>query len=270
VDHDGPTPAKFFQAQITDRVDFSAELWAIKVDPGGAFTFTAGQYATLGVETPRGLIERPYSIVSSPYEHEVEFFLELLPQGRLTPWLHRLQVGDVLSFRKVPKGRFTFEAQSDRTNHLLLCTVTAVAPFVSYARTLYKRWKNGTFKGEHKLFLLQGASRAFEFGYRTEMQRMAEEVPWLMYVPTISRPWEHADWSGETGRVDDIIRKYVDQWFLDGDNSVAYLCGHPGMIAHGKAILHRRGWRTSAMKEEAFFTTGKDVVDQRAADEGAA
>jgi ferredoxin--NADP+ reductase len=261
---------KFFPAQITARVEFSANLWAIRVDPGGVFGFTPGQYATLGVETPRGLVERPYSIVSSPYEHELEFFLELLPQGRLTPRLHELQVGHVLSLRKIPKGRFIFETQSNRRNHLLLCTGTGIAPFVSYARTLYNRWKDGTFKAEQKLFLLQGASRSFEFGYRDEMEKMAREVPWLMYVPTISRPWEHADWSGETGRVDDIIRKYADQWVLDGDNSLAYLCGHPGMIAQAKTILHRRGWLNSAMKEEAFFTTGKDVIDPRAVDEGAA
>ena len=254
---------KFFRAQIMERVDFSGELWAIRVDPGGAFSFTPGQYATLGVETPHGLIERPYTIVSSPNESEVEFFLELLPQGRLTPGLHELRVGDALFLRKTPKGRFTFDTQSERTKHLLLCTTTGIAPFVSYARTLYKQWKDGTFTGEHTLFLLQGASRSFELGYRVEMQKLAEEIPWLFYVPTISRPWEDTGWSGETGRVDDIIRKYADQWSLNGDNTIAYLCGHPGMIAHAKAILHRRGWMKSAVKEEAFFGIGKDVVDQR-------
>ena len=59
-----PSPEKFLRARITQRQDVSADLWAIGVDPGGEFRFTAGQYATLGVETPHKLIERPYSIVS--------------------------------------------------------------------------------------------------------------------------------------------------------------------------------------------------------------
>ena len=40
---------KFFTATITDRRDLSDDLWVIRVDPGGPFQFTAGQYATLGV-----------------------------------------------------------------------------------------------------------------------------------------------------------------------------------------------------------------------------
>ena len=48
-----PSPEKFLRARITQRQDVSADLWAIGVDPGGEFRFTAGQYATLGVEPRR-------------------------------------------------------------------------------------------------------------------------------------------------------------------------------------------------------------------------
>ncbi len=254
-----PAEDKFFRARITYRKDFSPDLWAIKVDTGGEFRFTAGQYATLGVETPEKLIERPYSIVSSPYEKEVEFFVELVPQGELTPLLYKLHEGDEMTFRKVAKGRFTLDTKSGRTNHLLLCTVTGIAPFVSYVRTLYKDWKEGKFRGEHKLFLIEGASRSWEFGYHDEMVKHASEVPWLTYVPTISRLWEDPDWKGELGRVDDLVRKYTDTWGMTGQNTSAYLCGHPDMIEHGKGILKRRGWQKDAMKEEVYFIPGKET-----------
>jgi ferredoxin--NADP+ reductase len=246
-------PDKFFQARITERAEFADDLWMIRVDPGIDFKFTAGQYATLGVETDKGLIERAYSIVSSPYERELEFFFELVPQGELTPLLYKLGPGDMVTSRKVAKGRFTLDMTSGRTKHFLLCTVTGVAPFVSYARTLMKDWAEGRFAGEHQLFVVHGASHSKEFGYREELERMAAQVPWLTYVPTVSRPWEDADWSRETGRVDDLIRKYGDQWSLDTDSTCAYLCGHPEMVEHGKAILRRRGWKKDALKEEVYF-----------------
>ena len=252
-----PAEDKFYRARITQRVDFSEDLWVIRVDTGGEFRFTAGQYATLGVQTAEKLIERPYSIVSSPYEKEVEFFIELVPQGELTPLLYKLKVGDEMMFRKVAKGRFTLDTKSGRTNHLLLATVTGIAPFVSYARTLYKDWKEGKFGGEHKLFLIEGASRSWEFGYHDEMMQHAAEAPWLTYLPTISRPWEDPNWSGETGRVDDLVRKYTDKWGLTGQNTSAYLCGHPDMIEHGKGILRRAGWQKEAMKEEVYFIPAK-------------
>jgi ferredoxin--NADP+ reductase len=248
-----PSPEKFLRARITQRQDVSADLWAIGVDPGGEFHFTAGQYATLGVEIPHKLIERPYSIVSSQYEREVEFFIELVPRGELSPLLYELRPGDPLFVRRTAKGRFTLDTTSGRTRHLLLCTVTGIAPFLSYVRTLYRDWKEERFKGEHELFVIQGASRSWEFGYRTEMERIAKEVPWLTYVPTISRPWEDTHWTGETGRTDDLIRKYADQWSLRGTNTTAYLSGHPEMIEHGKAVLNRCGWEKGALKQEAYF-----------------
>ena len=254
-----PLSDKFFRAQITKRVDFSADLWMIRAGPGGEFQFTAGQYATLGLETPNGIIERPYSIVSSPQERELEFFIELVPAGDLTPLLYQVHPGDYVTVRKSAKGRFTLETKSTRNHHLFLSTVTGVAPFVSIIRTLFKDWKGGTFHGKDKLFLIDGASRSWELGYRSELEKFAEDVPWLTYIPTISRPWEDTDWKGETGRVDDVIRKYADQWRLHGSNTTAYLCGHPVMIEHVKGILHRHGWGKEAIKEENFFVAAKSA-----------
>ena len=251
---------KFYHAKITKREDFAPDLWMIRINAGGEFTFAPGQYATLGVEGPQKRSERPYSIVSSPYENEIEFFFELVPQGELTPLLYKLQLGDEMLMRKVPKGRFTLDTQSGRTNHFLICTVTGIAPFVSYARTLYRDWKDGKFGGEQKLFLLNGASRSWEFGYVAELQKIAAEVPWLKYVPCISRPWEDEKWNGEVGRVDDLIRKYSDMWNLTGQNSVGYLCGHPEMIEHGKGILKRRGFPKEVLKEEVYWIPGKETA----------
>src|SRR2546421_12528732 len=160
---------KHYHATITKRIDFAPELWTIRIQAGGESKFIPGQYATLGVQGVDKRLERPYSIVSSPYENEIEFFLELVPHSELTPEIYKLQPGDELLMRKVAKGRFTLDTKSSRTNHLLVCTVTGIAPFVSYVRALYQDWKEGKFAGEHKLLLLTGASRSWEFGYHDEM-----------------------------------------------------------------------------------------------------
>ena len=245
---------RFYRPSIVRRVDISPTLWTIRLKTEPQFSFQPGKYATLGVEGPGGKRwERPYSIVSAPYEDEIEFFLELVPGGDLTPRLHLLQTGDRLLMRKVSKGRFVLDTQSGRTNHLLLSTVTGVAPFVSYVRSLYRDWKEGRFSGEHKLFLLNGASRSLEFGYQQELERFAAKIPWLQYLPTISRPWEEASWQGETGRVDDVLRKHADHWQLKASNCVVYMCGHPEMIEHSKGILKRVGFGKENLKEEFYW-----------------
>src|SRR5271165_749649 len=122
---------RFYRAKVTRREDFGPDLWMIRVQPSGEFKFAPGQYATLGVQGLDKRSERPYSIASSPHEGEVEFFFELVPHGELTPLLYKMQPGDEMLMRKVPKGRFTLDTTKERVNHLLVCTVTGVAPFVS-------------------------------------------------------------------------------------------------------------------------------------------
>jgi len=63
---------KHHRARITKRADFAPDLWMIRIDPGAAFPFLPGQYATLGVDgvdAEGRRLERPYSIVSSPHEN---------------------------------------------------------------------------------------------------------------------------------------------------------------------------------------------------------
>jgi ferredoxin--NADP+ reductase len=249
---------KHYRARITKRADFAPGLWMIRIDPGAEFSFAPGQYATLGIERDSHRLERPYSIVSSPYEKELEFFFELVPDGATTPPLFDLQLGDEVLMRKVAKGRFTLNtSQPERKNHLMISTVTGVAPFVSYMRTLFKDWKEDRFAGDHKLYLLNGASRSWEFGYREELEKYASEAPWFTYVPTVSRPWEDDEWEGEVGRVDDLIRKYADQWGCTGKNSIGYLCGHPEMVEHAKGILKRVGFEKQNLKEEIYWVPTK-------------
>src|SRR5260370_23982055 len=185
---DRPIKEKHYVARILERRDFSEDLWAIRVDPGGPFSFKAGQYATLGVDHDGKRIERAYSIVSSPYEESLEFFVELVPQGDLTPDLFKLKESDTLLCRKIAKGRFTLDLRSGKTHHLLVSTVTGIAPFVSYVRTLYRDWKNGAnpMPGDHKLYCLQGASRSWGVWYREELATHTRELPALKYVATSS------------------------------------------------------------------------------------
>lgn len=257
---------KHFPAKIVDRKDISEDLFLLHVDPGGPFSFLAGQYATLGIELGGRRPERAYSICSSPYENMLEFFVERVPGGELTPLLHAMDRGTPLLLRRFAKGRFTIDLRSGRKNHLLLATVTGVAPYISYMRTVFADWKKGgtPMPGEHRFFCAQGASCSNEFGYRQELEKLAAEVPWFKYVPTVSRPWEDPDWRGELGRVDELIRKYTDVWGLRPHETTAYLCGHPSMVRNGREILQRAGWGKTAIQDEVYFQPGKESASASA------
>jgi ferredoxin/flavodoxin---NADP+ reductase len=249
---------KYLPAKIIDRKEVAPDLFLLHVEPGQSLSYLAGQYATLGAEIDGKRVERPYSMCSSPYEALLEFFVERVPNGELTPLLYAMDKGAPLLLRRFAKGRFTLDLRSGRKNHLLLATVTGIAPYVSYVRTVYQDWKKGggVMPGEHRFFCIQGASRSNEFGYRDELERVASEVPWFKYAPSISRPWDDDAWNGEKGRVDDLIRKYADVWNLKPEETTAYLCGNPAMVETGRGILLRAGWKKDALQDEAYFPLG--------------
>jgi ferredoxin--NADP+ reductase len=243
---------KYQKVKLTWRKDYSPDLWSIRVQSEEKLNFDPGQYATLGVETNSRTIERPYSIVSSPLEDELEFFFELVPEGALTPLLYKLGPGDETLMRRRPKGLFKIDWKSGHPNHYLLSTVTGLAPYVSMARTFAKEAKKGTPPNVN-LIILQGASRSWEFGYQEELEELAYRSDWLEFIPTVSRPWEDSDWKGEVGRVEDVLRKYLDALNLTPSTTTAYLCGHPQMIENGKDILKRKGFTKESLREEVYW-----------------
>jgi len=244
---------KFQKARIIFRKDHTEDLWSIRVRPEHPLLFKPGQYAILGIEEDGRVVERTYSICSSPQEEEVEFFFELVMQGRLTPPLYHRQVGDVLLMRRHAKGAFTFDGKSSHKQHLLVCTVTGVAPYVSMVRTLARQAREGR-KLDSRLVLLQSASRSWEFAYREELEALAQEFPWLTYIPVISRPWEDPEWKGEVGRAEDVLRKYIDELALQPRGTTVYLCGQPQMIENAKGILRRRGFAKEFIREEVYWS----------------
>ncbi len=249
---------KFQKAKIIFRKDHTEDLWSIRVRPEHPFHFKPGQYATLGIEEEGRVVERSYSICSSPHEAEVEFFFELMSKGRLTPPLYHRQVGDVLLMRHQAKGTFTLNGKGTRKQHFLICTVTGVAPYISMVRTLAQEARQG-HPLEARLVMLHAASRSWEFAYREELEVLAHDFPWLTYIPIISRPWEDPEWKGEVGRIEDVLRKYTDQLGLAPHNTTVYLCGHPQMIENSKGILRRQGFQKDFIREEVYWTPKKEA-----------
>lgn len=234
-------------AEIVKRVDYTSDLWSIWLRPDlpHAFTFKAGQYCTIG----RGGVERAYSIVSAPHEPLVELFIELVPEGELTPLLYKLRQGDRVTFRPSAKGVFTFNPKF--TRHLMVATVTGVVPFVSIVRDSLHKGLKGL--EQHKFYILVGASYHDEFAYDKELEAVAREFPGTFtFVPTVSRPADpkNSGWKGEGGRVNTLVEKYIERFHLDTASTLVYACGHPGMIEDVKERLIPKGFKVT---EERFW-----------------
>jgi ferredoxin--NADP+ reductase len=240
------------RATIVRRKDVTDDLFCLWLQPQVAMTFQPGQYATIG----RNGIERPYSIVSAPYEPLLELFIELVPAekgGKLTPLLHAQRVGDVVTLRPRAKGRFLLRRQV--AHHVMVATVTGIAPYVSMLRQFLHDHPGETARRDGpRFFVLHGASYQDEFVYDRELRGLSEaQSSPIQYVASVSRPSaaRNAGWPGSVGRINLVLEDCLARWSLSKEDTVVYLCGNPGMIEDVKGRLGPKGW---SIVEEQYWT----------------
>lgn len=215
---------KFMWAKLTKKEQLTEDLWKMWLKPEEKFDFKPGQYCTIG----SGGIERAYSIASSPDEDQIELFIELVPppDGNLTPLLNELNVGDTVTMRLRAKGIFVLKPEFK--NHVMVGTVTGVAPYVSMMRKHLKESESS----DKNFIILEGASYLDEFGYDEELMLLDKSNNNVTFEASVSRPDEERNdsWTGYKGRVNNILLDRLDEWGLNPSETIVYACGHPGMI----------------------------------------
>ncbi|HTT63677.1 MAG TPA: FAD-binding oxidoreductase [Bryobacteraceae bacterium] len=246
------SPSIHLRAEVISRRDVSPELWVVRLMTEEKVAFEPGQYVTIRLPDGSRSVERPYSVASSPADRELEFFVELVREGELTPQLYDVPVGGEVRLRRLAKGRFLFDRRSGHANHFMVATVTGVAPFLSMLRDFVAAQADGQ-SIPYRVALLHAASAPAEFGYLDELSACASRNAWFRYIPTVSRTWSEPDWPGEKGRAEDVLRKHLDAPGWTPADTTVYLCGHPDMVRNSQDILLRAGFAKDGVKVEQYW-----------------
>ncbi len=246
--------SEHYNAELVRREDDTEDLATFWVRfRGEPVPFEPGQYMTIGVYADGRLVQRPYSVASSPRTagDGYEFYVRLVPMLRFTTLLWRLPLGHGMRMTG-PKGRFVLE-DDDRRTHVFIATGTGIAPFISMVRTALLDGK------PRRTVVAHGASYVSELGYRRELEQLQREGYPLTYVPTISRPAEpeNAGWRGRTGRVETTLDDLCDDCSILPFRTVVYICGNPEMILKAEAIVRSRGLPEPHVKKELYWPKGK-------------
>jgi ferredoxin-NADP reductase len=237
-----------------DDTDDLASFW-VRFD-GEPTPFEPGQYMTTGVVTDGKMLQRPYSVASSPRTaaEGYEFYVRLVPVIRFTTALWRLPIGHRMRMIG-PKGRFLLEPDDERT-HLFVSTGTGIAPFISMMRTML------IDGAPRRVVMLNGVSYVHDLGYRAllEQWQQSGEYP-VTYVPTVSRANDaaNAGWSGRTGRVESVVLDVCRDLKLRPEKTVVYICGNPDMILNVEEKLMGVGFPEFHVKKELYWPKGKVV-----------
>jgi len=180
---------------------------------------------------------RAYSIASNPVDkHKVELFLGYIQDGKCSTFIHKyLKEGDKLTVVG-PFGDFHYH-ESDR--EIVMAAIgTGMAPIMSILKHMVE------IKSERKATFYFGARTGDDLFMMDELREIEKQLPNFTFMPCLSRPRPEDNWTGEKGRVTDLIEKYI----TDASNMEAYLCGSPVMIDGVVDLL-----RQKKMAEEHIY-----------------
>lgn len=211
------------------------EVCVLQVARPAGFAFQAGQHVKLGLVSGS---KNPYTIASAPSEPHLEFCIERVPGGRLTPSLFALKAGARLELGARASGDFVLVPGVDL--HIMLATVTGISPFRSMLRQAAAR---GAWPG--RFIVLHGASFADELVYAQELTQLAQQFPQnVRYMPSVSRPTDPRNhgFQGLTGRVADLAPTLVKEMQARRPGRVqVYACGNPEMVASAHRTIAELG-----------------------------
>lgn len=243
----------------------------LRPDSGERWWYQAGQYTSLGLDTPEGFVVRAYSIAGSPLDADLEFYIALVENGKLTPTLFAQPFGATFRFLK-PVGKFTLRAAAKPTV-VMVATGTGLAPFVGHIRTLWKLHLAGVPLAQ-RVILFHGAAYCDEFAYRAELEGYAKERAKgfdFTYICTSSRPDAARGFTEATakGRVNEVVRLAIGarlpegrvvampagidaatvRALIDPAKTAFMACGNPGMIEDLKEPIAHLGVSTYLVEE---------------------
>lgn len=237
---------KQYDYNVTIIEDLTDKIKRVRLElpEGIELSYKPGQYVQILTPVYKGNDEevyRAYSITTPPSsKNAIELFIGYIPDGICTTYIHKfLKVGDKLTVVG-PFGDFQYR-QSEK-EMLLVAIGTGMSPIMSILRYMNEN------KINQKATFFFGARTRSDMFMMDELSNLEEFMPDFKLVTCLSRPTETCNWTGEVGRVNNLIEKYVES----GENKEAYLCGSPGMVDSVMPILINKGLKTEDILYDKF------------------
>jgi ferredoxin/flavodoxin---NADP+ reductase len=231
--------SNFYEERVLSVHHWTETLFSFTTTRDAGFRFKNGQFTMIGLEVEGRPLLRAYSVASTNYDENLEFFSIKVPDGPLTSRLQNLRVGDPIIVGKKATGTLVLDNLKGGNRLFLLGTGTGLAPFLSLIRD------PETYERYEKVILVHGCRKIEELAYG---ERITEQLPndeflgemiqsQLIYYPTVTRePFRNR------GRITDLLTSgqlHADTGLasFDPDGDRFMLCGSPQMLADLKMMF---------------------------------
>jgi len=255
-------PPAFFGETVTWVHHWTDRLFSFRCTRDTAFRFTAGQFAMIGLMAEGKPLVRAYSMVSAPWDEELEFLSIKVQDGPLTSRLQHIRPGDTVLIGRKPTGTLLLENLLPGRTLWLLATGTGLAPFMSLIR------EPETYERYERVVLAHTVRQASELAYREMISKALPEHEFLgdfvrgklLYYPSVTR-----ETFPTQGRITTLIESgkiFAELGLppLSTESDRAMLCGSEAMNADVKAMLEARGFVEGANNAPGTYVVEKAFV----------
>jgi ferredoxin-NADP reductase/ferredoxin len=234
-------PPVNFTAKVS-RLTWLAETVVqldVKIPKALRLKFTAGQYCRIKV--PGTEEWRSYSMASGEHEQsKASFLIRVLPTGVMSDFLRGEANPGALLEMEGPLGGFVLEPSV--RPHVLIAGGTGLAPMLSMLDRLR------LVRPTPPILLAFGCARESELFLLDELEARMAFMPSLQVRVCLE----------ETTAVPGVIRGNPVSVMSASDiseDSIAYLCGPPGMVAAAEATLAGFGLNHESIRSEQFLAS---------------
>lgn len=255
-------PPAFFGERVTWIHHWTDRQFSFRCTRDPALRFVAGQFAMIGLMVAGKPLVRAYSMVSPPWDEELEFLSIKVQEGPLTSRLQHIQVGDTVLIGKKPTGTLLVDNLRPGRTLWMVSTGTGLAPFMSLIREpeVYDRYE--------RVVLMHGVREVKELAYHdyigTELPNhefLGEMLRGkLLYYPSVTR--EPFQTQGRVTTLLDSGKVCADLGLpqISPESDRVMLCGSEAMNADVKALLEARGFVEGSNSEPGTYVVEKAFV----------
>ncbi len=233
-------PLRHLDCTVSALADLTHDIKQVRlrIQAGGPYTFTAGQYANV---TFAGLPGRDFSMANAPDEAELEFHIRLLDGGAVSPFVAReLKLGDAVQV-KGPFGVANLR-EAHQGPIIALAGGSGLAPIKCIVERAL------ALDPARRIDLYFGARAERDLYLVDHFTALAARHPHVRFTPVLSQP--DGATARRTGFLGDVLRDAPLQ--LEG--AKAYLAGPPVMVETCIAALVGRGLARTDCHADAFYT----------------
>ncbi|MBK5074214.1 ferredoxin--NADP(+) reductase [Budviciaceae bacterium CWB-B4] len=227
--------ADWVSGTVTQVDNWTDSLFSLRIH-APIRPFTAGQFAKLALDIGGERVQRAYSYVNAPSSPELEFYLVTVPEGKLSPHLHQLKVGDSVMVTLDAAGFFVLEEVPAVDTLWMLSTGTAIGPFLSILQA------GEDLERFNHIVLVHAARYSQDLSYLPLMRELEKRYQGKLRIQTVVSREKSTD--SLFGRIPALIEsgelESAVGLTISPEQSHVMLCGNPEMTKDTQQLLKQQ------------------------------